>query len=144
MQKRVDVAEGMHKRVIIADEPWCCWNILERMIHYCWWSMDLRVWHVTKATKTEKTRQTQSKTKILLTVFINCGGVAHNEFLLEGGTRRGLREIVPQKGPDLSINNSRILHLLIMQSLFVSWLLKIQQTLLHKRRIVQICHHVTF
>lgn len=84
------------------------------------------------------------KTKILLTVFINCRGVAHNEFLLEGGTRRGLREIVPQKGPDLSINNSRILHLLIMQSLFVSWLLKIQQTLLHKRRIVQICHHVTF
>ncbi|CAK9833775.1 Mariner Mos1 transposase [Anthophora retusa] len=69
--------------------------------------------------KPKKPRQSRSKIKILLTVFFDCRGVVHFEFLPPGLTvnkeyyvsvLKRLRENVRRKRPELWRNNSWFLH----------------------------------
>ena len=63
-------------------------------------------------------RQVRSNVKVLLTVFFDCRGVVHHEFLRQGRTvnkeyylqvMRNLREAIRQKRPDLWKNKNWLL-----------------------------------
>ena len=67
----------------------------------------------------KKARQVRSNVKILLTVFFDCRGAVHHEFLPQGITvnkeyylqvMRDLREEIRQKPPDLWKNKNWLLH----------------------------------
>lgn len=76
-------------------------------------------WRAKNEPKPQKSRQSRSKIKVLLTVFFDYRGVVHYEFLPDGqtvnkeyylGVMRRLREAIRQKRRDLWQNNSWILH----------------------------------
>ena len=67
----------------------------------------------------KKARQVRSHVKVLLTVFFDCRGVVHHEFLPQGRTvnkeyylqvMRNLREAICQRLPDLWKNKNWLLH----------------------------------
>ena len=69
--------------------------------------------------RTKKSRQARPNVKIFLTVFFDCNGVMHHEFLPQGcavykeyylEVMRRLREAIPQKRTELWKNQSWILH----------------------------------
>lgn len=69
--------------------------------------------------KPKRPRQSQSKIKVMLTVFFDVHGVVHSEFLPTGqtvnkqyylGVMRRLRENIRRKRPELWTNNSWYLH----------------------------------
>ncbi|UYV66795.1 hypothetical protein LAZ67_4002873 [Cordylochernes scorpioides] len=69
--------------------------------------------------KPKKARQVWSNVKVLLTVFFDCRGVVHLEFLPQDRTvnkeyclqvMRNLREAIRQKRPDLCKNKNWLLH----------------------------------
>ena len=69
--------------------------------------------------RAKKAHQVRSNAKVLLTVFFDCNGMVHHEFLPQGRTVNKeyylevmcrLREAIRQKRTELWKNQSRILH----------------------------------
>lgn len=121
-QRRVEVAKQMianadsdptfMKRIITGDETWVYEFDMPT-------SQQSSEWRVGDEPKPKKPRQSRSKIKVLLTVFFDCEGVVHAEFLPDGQTvnkeyylqvMRRLREAIRKKRPELWKNNSWILH----------------------------------
>ncbi|UYV77233.1 hypothetical protein LAZ67_15000198 [Cordylochernes scorpioides] len=76
-------------------------------------------WKLPHEPRPKKARQVRSNVKVLLTVFFDCRGVVHHEFLPQGRTvkkeyylqvMRNLREAIRQKRPDLWKNKNWLLH----------------------------------
>ncbi|UYV78768.1 hypothetical protein LAZ67_16002686 [Cordylochernes scorpioides] len=76
-------------------------------------------WKLPHEPRPKKARQVRSNVKVLLTVFFDCRGVVHHEFLPQSGTvnkeyylqvMRNLRETIRQKRPDLWKNKNWLLH----------------------------------
>ncbi|UYV61065.1 AGO3 [Cordylochernes scorpioides] len=76
-------------------------------------------WKLPHEPKPKKARQVRSNVNVLLTVFFDCRGVVHHEFLPQGKTvnkeyylqvMRNLREAIRQKRPDLWKNKNWLLH----------------------------------
>ncbi|UYV71879.1 CLCN3 [Cordylochernes scorpioides] len=76
-------------------------------------------WKLPHEPRPKKARQVRSNVKVLLTVFFDCRGVVHHEFLPQGRTvnkeyylqvMRNLREAIHQKRPDLWKNKNWLLH----------------------------------
>ncbi|UYV80238.1 hypothetical protein LAZ67_18002125 [Cordylochernes scorpioides] len=76
-------------------------------------------WKLPHEPRPKKARQVRSNVKVLLTVFFDCRGVVHHEFLPQGRTvnkeyylqdMRNLREAIRQKHPDLWKNKNWLLH----------------------------------
>ncbi|XP_011053283.1 PREDICTED: uncharacterized protein LOC105145454, partial [Acromyrmex echinatior] len=86
---RVKVAEDMLeqvnsdptfiKRIITGDETW----VYEFDMQI---SQQASEWRLPTELKPKKSRQSRSKVKVMLTVFFDCRGVVHSEFLPEGQT----------------------------------------------------------
>ncbi|UYV63132.1 CLCN3 [Cordylochernes scorpioides] len=77
------------------------------------------IWKLPHEPRPKKARQVRSNVKVLLTVFFDCRGVVHHEFLPQGRTvnkeyylqaMRNLREAIRQKRPDLWKNKNWLLH----------------------------------
>lgn len=121
-QHRIDVAKEMLEqvendptfiqRIITGDETWVYqFDMLTKQ--------QSSEWRYPNEPRPKRIRQTQSKIKTLLTVFMDYRGVVHHEFLAEGCTvnkhyylqvMRRLREAIRQKRPDLWEGNSWFLH----------------------------------
>ncbi|UYV69921.1 hypothetical protein LAZ67_7001208 [Cordylochernes scorpioides] len=76
-------------------------------------------WKLPHEPRPKKVRQVRSNVKVLLTVFFDCRGVVHHEFLPQGRAvnkeyylqvMRNLREAIRQKRPDLWKNKNWLLH----------------------------------
>jgi len=76
-------------------------------------------WKLPHEPRPKKARQVWANVKVLLTVFFDCRGVVHHEFLPQGRTvnkeyylqvMRNLREAIRQKRPDLWKNKNWLLH----------------------------------
>ncbi|UYV72453.1 hypothetical protein LAZ67_9003204, partial [Cordylochernes scorpioides] len=76
-------------------------------------------WKLPHEPRPKKARQVRSNVKVLLTVFFDCRGVVHHEFLPQGRTvnkeyylqvMRNLREAIRQKRPDLWKNKNWLFH----------------------------------
>lgn len=100
------------ERVITGDETWVYGYDVETKAQSSTWK------HSTSP-RAKKARQVRSNVKVLLTVFFDCRGVVHHEFLSQGRTvnkeyylevMRRLREAIRKKRPDLWKNNSWLLH----------------------------------
>ena len=74
-------------------------------------------WKRAEEPRPRKTRQVRSNVNVLLTVFFDCNGVVHHEFLPQGRTVNTeydlevmcrLREAIRQKRTELWKNHSRI------------------------------------
>lgn len=100
------------ERIITGDETWVYEFDMQT-------SQQSSQWNFPNEPKPKRPRQSRSKIKVMLTVFFDCRGVVHSEFLPEGQTvnkeyylevMRRLREKIRLKRPDLWKNNSWILH----------------------------------
>ncbi|UYV72969.1 AGL [Cordylochernes scorpioides] len=100
------------QRVITGDEAWVYGNDVETKAQSSQWKLP-------HEPRPKKASQVRSNVKVLLTVFFNCRGVVHHEFLPQGRTvnkeyylqvMRNLREANRQKHPDLWKNKNWLLH----------------------------------
>ncbi|UYV76770.1 hypothetical protein LAZ67_14001984, partial [Cordylochernes scorpioides] len=100
------------QRVITGDEAWVYGYYVETKAQ----SSQLKLPHEPRP---KKARRVRSNVKVLLTVFFDCRGVVHHEFLPQGRTvnkeyflqvMRNLREAIRQKRPDLWKNKNWLLH----------------------------------
>ncbi|UYV83425.1 hypothetical protein LAZ67_23000967 [Cordylochernes scorpioides] len=100
------------QRVITGDEAWVYGYDVET-------KAQLSQWKLPHDPRPKKARQVRSNVKVLLTVFFDCRGVVHHEFLPQGRTvnkeyylqvMRNLREAIRQKRPDLWKNKNWLLH----------------------------------
>ncbi|UYV76804.1 hypothetical protein LAZ67_14002066 [Cordylochernes scorpioides] len=100
------------QRVITGDEAWVYGYDVETKAQSSQWKLP-------HEPRPKKVRQVRSNVKVLLTVFIDCRGVVHHEFLPQGRTvnkeyylqvMRNLREEIRQKRPDLWKNKDWLLH----------------------------------
>ncbi|UYV74621.1 hypothetical protein LAZ67_12000310 [Cordylochernes scorpioides] len=121
-QHRMNIANEMFDSV--RDDP----NLLQRVItgDEAWvYGYDVETkaqssqWKLPHAPRPKKARQVRSNVKVLLTVFFDCRGVVHHEFLPQGRTVnkeyylqvvRNLREAIRQKRPDLWKYKNWLLH----------------------------------
>ncbi|UYV61239.1 hypothetical protein LAZ67_1004007 [Cordylochernes scorpioides] len=121
-QHRMNIANEMLDSV--RDDP----NLLQRVItgDEAWvYDYDVETkaqssqWKLPHEPRPKKARQVRSNVKVLLTVFFDCRGVVHHEFLPQGRTvnkeyypqvMRNLREAIRQKRPDLWKNKNWLLH----------------------------------
>ncbi|UYV60871.1 hypothetical protein LAZ67_1002648 [Cordylochernes scorpioides] len=121
-QHRMNIANEMLDSV--RDDP----NLLQRVITgvEAWvYGYDVETkaqssqWKLPHEPRPKKARQVRSNVKVLLTVFFDCRGVVHHEFLPQGRTvnkeyylqvMRNLREEIRQKRPDLWKNKNWLLH----------------------------------
>ncbi|UYV75779.1 hypothetical protein LAZ67_13001318 [Cordylochernes scorpioides] len=121
-QHRMNIANEMLDSV--RDDP----NLLQRVItgDGAWvYGYDVETkaqssqWKLPHEPRPKKARQVRSDVKVLLTVFFDCRGVVHHEFLPQGRTvnkeyylqvMRNLREAIRQKRPDLWKNKNWLLH----------------------------------
>ncbi|UYV80194.1 hypothetical protein LAZ67_18001973 [Cordylochernes scorpioides] len=100
------------QRVITGDEAWVYGYDVETKPQSSQWKLP-------HEPKPKKARQVRSNVKVLLTVFVDCRGVVHREFLPQGRTvnkeyylqvMRNLSEAIRQKRPDLWKNKNWLLH----------------------------------
>ncbi|UYV69213.1 TCF4 [Cordylochernes scorpioides] len=100
------------QRVITGDEAWVYGYDVETKAQSSQWKLP-------HEPRPKKARQVRSNVKVLLTVFFDCRGVVHHEFLSQGRTvnkeyylqvMRNLREAIRQKRPDLWKNKNWLLH----------------------------------
>ncbi|UYV78131.1 hypothetical protein LAZ67_16000211, partial [Cordylochernes scorpioides] len=100
------------QRVIAGDEAWVYGYDVETKAQSSQWKLP-------HEPRPKKARQVRSNVKVLLTVFFDCRGVVHHEFLPQGRTvnkeyylqvMRNLREAIRQKHPDLWKNKNWLLH----------------------------------
>ncbi|UYV62765.1 hypothetical protein LAZ67_2001857 [Cordylochernes scorpioides] len=100
------------QRVITGDEAWVYGYDVETKAQSSQWKLP-------HEPRPKKARQVRSNVKVLLTVFFDCRGVVHHEFLPQGRTvnkeyylqvMRNLREAIRQKRPDLWMNKNWLLH----------------------------------
>ncbi|UYV72891.1 hypothetical protein LAZ67_10001103 [Cordylochernes scorpioides] len=100
------------QRVITGDEAWVYGYDVETKAQSSQWKL-------LHEPRPKKARQVRSNVKVLLTVFFDCRGVVHHEFLPQGRTVnkeyylqviRNLREAIRQKRPDLWKNKNWLLH----------------------------------
>ncbi|UYV76603.1 hypothetical protein LAZ67_14001429 [Cordylochernes scorpioides] len=100
------------QRVITGDETWVYGYDVDTKAQSSQWKLP-------HEPRTKKARQVRSNVKVLLTVFFDCRGVVHHEFLPQGRTvnkeyylqvMRNLREAIRQKRPDLWKNKNLLLH----------------------------------
>ncbi|UYV72760.1 hypothetical protein LAZ67_10000554 [Cordylochernes scorpioides] len=100
------------QRVITGDEAWVYGYDVETKAQSSQWKLP-------HEPRPKKARQVRSNVKVLLTVFFDCRGVVHHEFLPQGKTvnkeyylqvMRNLREAIRQKRPDLWKNKNWLLH----------------------------------
>ncbi|UYV75977.1 hypothetical protein LAZ67_13002008 [Cordylochernes scorpioides] len=121
-QHRMNIANEMLDSV--RDDP----NLLQRVItgDEAWvYGYDVETktqspqWKLPHEPRPKKARQVRSNVKVLLTVFFDCRGVVHHEFLPQGRTvnkeyylqvMRNLREAIRQKRPGLWKNKNWLLH----------------------------------
>ncbi|UYV78600.1 hypothetical protein LAZ67_16002110 [Cordylochernes scorpioides] len=121
-QHRMNIANEMLDSV--RDDP----NLLQRVItgDQAWvYGYDVETkaqssqWKLPHEPRPKKARQVRSNVKVLLTVFFDCRGVVHHEFLPQSRTvnkeyylqvMRNLREAIRQKRPDLWKNKNWLLH----------------------------------
>ncbi|UYV85133.1 hypothetical protein LAZ67_X004692 [Cordylochernes scorpioides] len=139
------------QRVITGDEAWVYGYDVETKAQSSQWKLP-------HEPRPKKARQVRSNVKVLLTVFFDCRGVVHHEFLPQGRTvnkeyylqvMRNLREAIRQKRPDLWKNKNWLLHhdnAPAHTSLLVRDFLAKNNTLMMPRshRIPQIWPPVTF
>ncbi|UYV72610.1 hypothetical protein LAZ67_10000046, partial [Cordylochernes scorpioides] len=101
------------QRVITGDEAWVYGYDVETKAQSSQWKL------LPHEPRPKKARQVRSNVKVLLTVFFDCRGVMHHEFLPQGRTvnkeyylqvMRNLREAIRQKRPDLWKNKNWLLH----------------------------------
>ncbi|UYV60400.1 hypothetical protein LAZ67_1001040 [Cordylochernes scorpioides] len=100
------------QRVITGDESWVYGYDVETKAQSSQWKLP-------HEPRPKKARKVRSNVKVLLTVFFDCRGVVHHEFLPQGRTvnkeyylqvMRNLREAIRQKRPDLWKNKNWLLH----------------------------------
>ncbi|UYV84446.1 hypothetical protein LAZ67_X002198 [Cordylochernes scorpioides] len=100
------------QRVITGDEAWVYGYDVETKAQSSQWKLP-------HEPRPKKARQVRSNVKVLLTVFFDCRGVVHHEFLPQGRTvnneyylqvMRNLREAIRQKRSDLWKNKNWLLH----------------------------------
>ncbi|UYV70168.1 hypothetical protein LAZ67_7002057 [Cordylochernes scorpioides] len=100
------------QRVITGDEAWVYGYDVETKAQSSQWKLP-------HEPRPKKARQVRSNVKVFLTVFFDCRGVVHHEFLPQGRTvnkeyylqvMRNLREAIRQKRPDLWKNKNWLLH----------------------------------
>lgn len=100
------------QRVITGDESWVYGYDVETKAQSSQWKLP-------HEPRPKKARQVRSNVKVLLTVFFDCRGVVHHEFLPQGRTvnkeyylqvMRNLREAIRQKRPDLWKNDNASAH----------------------------------
>ncbi|UYV80207.1 hypothetical protein LAZ67_18002011 [Cordylochernes scorpioides] len=100
------------QRVITGDEAWVYGYDVETKAQSSQWKLP-------HEPRPKKARQVRSNVKVLLTLFFDCRGVVHHEFLPQGRTvnkeyylqvTRNLREAIRQKRPDLWKNKNWLLH----------------------------------
>ncbi|UYV64377.1 SARM1 [Cordylochernes scorpioides] len=100
------------QRVITGDEAWVYGYDVETKTQSSQWNLP-------HEPRPKKARQVRSNVEVLLTVFFDCRGVVHHEFLPQGRTvnteyylqvMRNLREAIRQKRPDLWKNKNWLLH----------------------------------
>ncbi|UYV63722.1 hypothetical protein LAZ67_2005429 [Cordylochernes scorpioides] len=100
------------QRVITGDEAWVYGYDEETKAQSSQWKLP-------HEPRPKKARQVRSNVKFLLTVFFDCRGVVHHEFLPQGRTvnkeyylqvMRNLRKAIRQKRPDLWKNKNWLLH----------------------------------
>ncbi|UYV66819.1 hypothetical protein LAZ67_4002984 [Cordylochernes scorpioides] len=100
------------QRVITDDEAWVYGYDVETKVQSSQWKL-------LHEPRPKKARQVRSNVKVLLTVFFDCRGVVHHEFLPQGRkvnkeyylqVMRNLREAIRQKRPDLWKNKNWLLH----------------------------------
>ncbi|UYV69704.1 hypothetical protein LAZ67_7000325 [Cordylochernes scorpioides] len=121
-QHRMNIANEMLDSV--RDDP----NLLQRVKtgdEACVYGYDVETkaqssqWKLPHEPRPKKARQVRSNVKVLLTVFFDCRGVVHHEFLPQGITVNkeyylqvmcNLRETIRQKRPDLWKNKNWLLH----------------------------------
>ncbi|UYV73518.1 KDM1A [Cordylochernes scorpioides] len=121
-QHRMNIANEMLDSV--RDDP----NLLQRVItgDEAWvYGYDVEIkaqssqWKLLHEPRPKKAHQVRSNGKVLLTVFFDCRGVVHHEFLPQGRTVNkeyylqvmcNLREAICQKRPDLWKNKNWLLH----------------------------------
>ncbi|UYV72043.1 hypothetical protein LAZ67_9001628 [Cordylochernes scorpioides] len=121
-QHRMNIANEMLDSV--RDDP----NLLQRVItgDEAWvYGYDVKTkaqssqWKLPHEPRPKKARQVRSNVKVLLTVFFDCRGVVHHEFVPQGRTvnkeyylqvMSNLREAIRQKRPDLWKNKNWLLH----------------------------------
>lgn len=121
-QHRINIAQelldsvrddpNLLQRVITGDESWVYGYDVETKAQSSQWKLP-------HEPRPKKARQVRSNVKVLLTVFFDCRGVVHYEFLPQGRTvnkeyylqvMRNLREAIRQKRPDLWKNKNWLLH----------------------------------
>lgn len=99
-------------RIITGDETWVYGYDVETKTQSSQWKLP-------NEPRPKKARQVRSNVKVLLTVFFDCNGVVHHEFLPRGKTvnkeyyiqvLRRLREAIRRKRPELWRNNNWLLH----------------------------------
>ncbi|UYV65031.1 hypothetical protein LAZ67_3002872 [Cordylochernes scorpioides] len=100
------------QRVITGDKAWVYGYVVETKAQSSQWKLP-------HEPRPKKARQVRSNVKVLLTVFFDCRGVVHHEFLPQGRTvnneyylqvMSNLREAIRQKLPDLWKNKNWLLH----------------------------------
>ncbi|UYV70186.1 hypothetical protein LAZ67_7002112 [Cordylochernes scorpioides] len=100
------------QRVITGDEAWVYGYDVETKTQSSQWKL-------LHEPRPKKVCQVRSNVKVLLTVFFDCRGVVHHEFLPQGRTVNkeyylqvicNLREAICQKRPDLWKNKNWLLH----------------------------------
>ncbi|UYV78442.1 hypothetical protein LAZ67_16001387 [Cordylochernes scorpioides] len=100
------------QRVITGDEVWVYGYDVETKAQSSQWKLP-------HEPRPKKARQVRLNVKVLLTVFFDCRGVVHHEFLPQSRTvnkeyylqvMRNLREAIRQKRPDLWKNKNWLLH----------------------------------
>ncbi|UYV78460.1 hypothetical protein LAZ67_16001476 [Cordylochernes scorpioides] len=123
------------QRVITGDEAWVYGYDVETKAQSSQWKLP-------HEPRPKKARQARSNVNVLLTVFFDCRGVVHHEFLPQGRTvnkeyylqvMRNLHEAIRQKRPDLWKNKNWLLHhdnALAHRSLLVSDFLAKNNTLM--------------
>ena len=122
IQHRVNIAQELLdsvrddpkvlQRVITGGKSWVFGYDIETKAHSSQWKLP-------REPRPKKARQVRSNVKVLLTVFFDCRGVVHYEFLPQGRTvnkeyylqvMHNLREAICQKSQDLWKNKNWLLH----------------------------------
>ncbi|CAK9827766.1 Mariner Mos1 transposase [Anthophora retusa] len=111
-KEMLSLGQNVIEGIITGDETWVYEYDIET-------NQQSSEWRFSNEPKPKKPRQSRSKIKILMTVFFDCRGVVHFEFLPPGLTvnkeyyvsvLKRLRENVRRKRPELWRNNSWFLH----------------------------------
>ena len=71
--------KDLHKKLITSDESWVYGYDIET-------KAQLSKWKRPEEPRPKKARQVRLNVKVLLTVFFDCNGVVHYEFLPQGRT----------------------------------------------------------